>query len=107
MMTLLLAGLLLVAACAAAGLLLPRLTGWHIWHGKWWMVQWDFSGWFSLGLHIDLRRRTHARTGTKYGPYVDLHLPGVILSFGPGCYWATGFDDINCGRGGVPEVWRP
>jgi hypothetical protein len=80
---------------------------WNMKWSRWWMIQWDFSGWVSFGIHIDFRRRTHARTGIKYGPYVDIHLPGVILSFGPDCYWATGHDDINSGRGGRPEGCRP
>jgi hypothetical protein len=49
------------------------------------MVQWCFAGWLSLGIHIDPRwRRIDAGKyeGLMSGPYVDLHLGPLILSFG-------------------------
>lgn len=72
---------------------------WQIRHGSWWMLQWQFDGWFSLGLHIDFKRRVHGRYFVPYGPYLDLHIGPCILSVGRNCYLAT--DGINAGRGGV------
>ena len=48
----------------------------HIHHGSWWMVQWSFDWWFSLGLHIDFRVRE------AYGPYVDFHVGPFSISLG-------------------------
>jgi hypothetical protein len=56
-------------------------NGWHLTHGRWWMVQWQVDGWLSLGIHIDLRRRIDS-DGHSYGPYIDFHLGFVILSLG-------------------------
>lgn len=54
---------------------------WHLWHGRWWMVQACFDGWLSLGIHVDPRRRRTAE-GERYAPYVDLHLGCFIVSLG-------------------------
>lgn len=54
---------------------------WHLRCGSWWMAQACFDGWLSLGVHLDLRRRRTA-DGRRYGPYIDLHLGCLILSFG-------------------------
>ncbi|MDP9145913.1 MAG: hypothetical protein M3N43_14690 [Actinomycetota bacterium] len=54
---------------------------WGVRYGRWWSVQWVLDGWFSLGVHVDLKRRTHLVVGT-YGPYIDVHLGVVIVSVG-------------------------
>jgi hypothetical protein len=53
---------------------------WNRRYGNWWMVQWAWDGWFSLGIHMDFRHRRRAEF--SYGPYVDLHLGVLILSLG-------------------------
>jgi hypothetical protein len=74
---------------------------WHIKFGDWWMIQWHFGGWVSFGIHIDPRKRIHARYHVPYGPYVDIHCLCFIFSIGRNCYLAID-KDINSGRGGVP-----
>jgi len=74
---------------------------WHLRYGSWWMVQASFSGWLSLGVHVDVRRR-HTNSGLRYGPYIDLHLGCVILSFGVNPAY-SGEIEAACsvGRGGL------
>jgi len=60
------------------------VTAWHIKSGRWWMLQYSWNWWLSLGIHVDLR---HHPTDTPelrpaYGPYVDLHVGPAILSLG-------------------------
>lgn len=55
---------------------------WHLKHGRWWMLQWCFAGWFSLGIHIEPRTGITTKSGFRFGPYVDLHLGPFILSLG-------------------------
>jgi hypothetical protein len=57
------------------------MAKWRCRYGSWWMVQVIWDGWLSLGVHLDLKRR-HDAFGHTFGPYVDLHLGVVILSFG-------------------------
>lgn len=57
---------------------------WHISHGSWWTWQWCWDGFFSLGIHVDFRRRFTGSTLDPYGPYLDIHLGPAILSLG---YW--------------------
>ena len=49
-------------------------------YGRWWLLQWSFVGTLSLGIHVDPLRRVSGRG--PYGPYVDLHLGPLALSFG-------------------------
>jgi hypothetical protein len=42
-----------------------------MWYGRWWAVQLQRGGYFSLGVHVDWSK-----------PYVDLHLWNVIVSVG-------------------------
>lgn len=44
------------------------------------MVQWALDGTFSLGLHVDPKLRI-SELG-PYGPYLDLHVGPVVVSFG-------------------------
>jgi len=66
------------------------------------MVQAALNGWFSLGIHVDPRRRQTA-SGHHYGPYIDLHLGILILSFGVNPVY-SGEIEASCSvsRGG----WR-
>ncbi len=54
--------------------------------GPWWAVFWSFDHTFSLGVHIDPRYRPRAPHApgepSSYGPYVDIHLPMLCISFG-------------------------
>jgi hypothetical protein len=50
-----------------------------MWYGSWWAIQ--RNGGFSLGVHFDWARRT-ARDGTRFGPYLDLHLVQWVVSVG-------------------------
>ena len=52
------------------------MAQWYIRHGSWWMLQWSFNWWVSLGVHVDFRRRA------SFGPYIDLHFGPAILSLG-------------------------
>jgi len=66
---------------------------WHIKYGRWWMIQWNFSGWFSFGVHLDFKRRHTGKTGIPYGPYLDLHLFCFIFSIGNNPYYSTDGSD--------------
>lgn len=73
------------------------MARWYIKHGSWWMVQWSFDWWFSLGIHIDLRRRD------RYGPYVDVHAGPCILSVGRHPIYTDREESrLTFGRGGEP-----
>lgn len=50
-------------------------------YGRWWAVQWSIDRTLSIGVHIEPRTR-HCNDGTPFGPYLDVHLPGVTLSLG-------------------------
>ncbi len=66
------------------------------------MIQWQWDGWFSIGLHVDFRRRTSARLGVDYGPYVDIHLGWFIFSFGCNPAYSGELDKIvSVSRGGA------
>jgi len=60
------------------------MARWRIHYGRWWMLQWSWNGWLSLGIHVDFRHRPtdtpELRPG--YGPYLDLHVGPAILSLG-------------------------
>lgn len=84
-----------------------RLDRWYLSHGRWWMVQACFDCWFSLGIHIDLKRRTEALTGKRFGPYLDLHLGWVIISLGFNpVYSGRWHQFVSIGRGGHPTEER-
>lgn len=74
---------------------------WHVCHGAWWMVQWQFDGWASLGVHLDLKRRYTAREGIAFGPYIDLHLGCFIVSLGVNPRFSQDLDSPRLLRGGV------
>lgn len=75
---------------------------WGIRYGRWWAVQWVLDGWFSLGVHIDLRHRRDSQ-GRSFGPYLDLHLGVVVVSIG----WQPTLSGdleraLSISRGGLP-----
>lgn len=66
-------------------MVLSSYMEWNIRYGEWWMIQWQFAGWISFGIHIDpLSRKVAAGpfAGKTYGPYIDIHLGCFIFSFG-------------------------
>lgn len=76
-------------------------------YGPLWALQWGLDRLLSIGLHIEPRsRRTNA--GTRYGPYLDLHLPGLVLSVGINPILAGELDLIRSySRGGIRGERRP
>lgn len=68
-------------------------------YGRWWAVQ-RHAG-LSLGVHLELRaRRTNA--GTRYGPYVDLHVGPFVVSVGVNPIHAGELDLLTSfSRGGL------
>lgn len=74
---------------------------WHLKYNSWWMVQWTWDWWFSLGVHLDLRQRINARNKQKYGPYIDFHLGFVIVSIGVNPVYSGEIDSTcSVSRGG-------
>ena len=74
---------------------------WNLLYGSWWMIQWSFDGWFSIGIHVDAKHRTRT-DGKSYGPYADFHLGVVILSFGYHPYLSGELEkQISVSRGGL------
>lgn len=57
------------------------MSKWGVRYGNWWMIQWVLDGWFSVGVHVDIKTRI-TNSGAKYGPYIDLYLGVVTLSIG-------------------------
>lgn len=77
------------------------MARWNIRYGKYWMVQWCFNGWVSLGVHIDFNCRTAEKTKERYGPYVDFHVGPAIFSLGLRPYYSTVMAANLVGRGGA------
>lgn len=77
------------------------MSQWHLRHGSWWMLQWAFDGWLSLGVHFDFRTR-HLDDGQVYGPYVDVHLGCLIVSVGRNPAYSGSIEHLtSVGRGGL------
>lgn len=55
---------------------------WGLWWGPWWAVLFHCDWTFSIGIHVEPRRRQRGSEPSSYGPYVDLHLPMLCLSVG-------------------------
>jgi hypothetical protein len=72
---------------------------WHMHYGKYWMIQWCFSWWFSFGIHLDLKHRINSVNGIGYGPYVDIHFLWFIFSFGINPVYSSEIGQY-IGRGG-------
>ena len=78
------------------------MSAWNLHHGSWWMIQWSFDGWFSIGLHVDFRKRINSTSNAPYGPYIDIHLGCFILSVGRNPAHSGELDRIiSVGRGGL------
>ena len=77
------------------------MSRWNIKHGKWWMIQWAFDSWISLGIHIDFKHRIASVTGEGYGPYIDFHIGFIIVSLGNKPYYSSVISANCIGRGGA------
>jgi hypothetical protein len=76
-------------------------SGWYLYSGPWWMIQWSWNGWISFGVHLDFRRRYTAKTAIPFGPYVDIHLGFIIFSFGVNPKYSGELDaSVSVARGG-------
>lgn len=77
------------------------MSVWHLHHGRWWMVQWQFASWLSFGVHMDFATRIIS-ADHKYGPYIDLHLGFVIISIGRNPVYSGVLQrSVGCSRGGL------
>lgn len=76
-------------------------------YGSWWAVQWSTDWFFSLGIHINIKRRI-TNGGVRFGPYVDLHLICAVISLGVNPIYA-GEEHLktSVGRGGIPCQRQP
>lgn len=79
--------------------------GWYTWHGSWWAVHWCWDWWFSLGIHVDLKKRVTAKEGMRYGPYADLHLGPAVFSVGVNPVWSCDRDIEAGARVGRRAEW--
>jgi hypothetical protein len=87
---------------ACLGRLHPRMI-WGVRYGRWWMIQWVLDGWFSLGVHVDLKHRSR-NDGLTFGPYIDLHLGVVVVSVGNNPAYSTDLERcLSVSRGGLVE----
>jgi hypothetical protein len=76
---------------------------WGVRYGRWWMIQWVLDGWFSLGVHVDLKHRSR-NDGLTFGPYIDLHLGVVVVSVGNNPAYSTDLERcLSVSRGGLVE----
>lgn len=66
---------------------------WYDRRRKFWMVQFVFDWTFSLGIHVDLRRR-----------YVDLHIAWFTVSVGINAPYSDYLDSLRWdSRGGIRQ----
>jgi hypothetical protein len=76
---------------------------WLAW-GKWWSIVFYSGRAINLGVHVEPWRRERgvANGGPQfYGPYLDLHLPFVCVSFGHWPIYAGNLEaQRNYARGG-------
>ena len=71
-------------------------------HGDWWRLEAVQEGCISVGQHIDFKTRYTGKTGTPYGPYVDLHLGTAVVSLGVNPVYASEYAcTVGHGRGGI------
>jgi hypothetical protein len=70
--------------------------------GRWWAIQAAGSiGPVNLGIHGELRVRS-TNAGTRYGPYLDVHLPFCVVSVGRNPIYAGEIDLLQSySRGGL------
>ncbi len=96
------------------GRVMQQIAGWsHGWclaWGRWWSVYWSLERLFSLGVHVEYRRRPcNLRTGEHlmFGPYVDIHLPTLCISLGNNPAYVGSLDaQRQFARGGIPVCPR-
>lgn len=70
--------------------------------GSWWAIQYDGNRPIALGFHVELRRMP-ARPNMTYGPYIDIHVPYLIISIGRHPIYTYPDDMIRTySRGGNP-----
>jgi len=50
-------------------------------YGRFWAVQYGRERLLEIGMHFEPRGRS-TNSGIRFGPYLDLHLPGVTISLG-------------------------
>jgi hypothetical protein len=55
---------------------------WYLAWGRYWAIVFALDRTFSLGIHVEPRRRERGAEPYHYGPYVDIHLPMLTISFG-------------------------
>lgn len=69
-------------------------------YGKFYSIQMNWNR-LELGIHIEpFSKKTNS--DIKYGPYIDLHLPFICLSFGLNPIYAGEIDLIKSySRGGL------
>lgn len=69
--------------------------------GRWWAIQWGWGRLLELGVHVE-PRRCRNNAGLSFGPYIDLHLPGVTVSIGNRPIYAGELDLLrSTSRGGL------
>lgn len=74
-------------------------------YGSWWAVQRNHG--LSLGVHLELRRR-RTNDGTRYGPYLDLHVVQWVVSVGVNPIYAGALDlRTSYSRGGIAASQSP
>jgi hypothetical protein len=65
------------------------MATWKEIHNKYFMLHWCFDWHFSLGFHVDFKRRKTGKDKIIYGPYIDIHFLWYIFSIGYQPYWGT------------------
>jgi len=80
------------------------LPKWFLAWGPWWSVYWSFDHTFSLGVHIEPRKRPRGCEPFSYGPYIDIHLPMLCVSLGNNPVYAGSLDaQRQFSRGNIPS----
>lgn len=70
-------------------------------YGSWWAVQRHDSP-INFGLHGEWRWWLRTNSGVRYGPYLDVHLPWLVLSVGRNPIYAGEVDLLKSyARGGL------
>lgn len=79
------------------------MSRWGIRYGRWWAIQWMLGPWLSIGVHVDGGRHVDSH-GRRFGPYVDIHLISLIVSFGVGPAYSGELERaLSISRGGLTD----